>query len=200
MKQNKIRIAVTGGIGSGKSTVCKIIKDLGYPVYSCDETYKKVLQDAGTVEKLAKQFGREIIGEHGMLNRAVLSAMVFSDEEKLKKLNAITHPKIFEKMFADSEEDSGMIFYEVPLLFEGGYQNLFDEIIVVLRDKNERIKSVALRDNLREVEIVKRLNKQFDYDNNDFTQYYVIHNDSKINNMSDIIADILLKITRKYFD
>ncbi len=198
MKRNKIRIAVTGGIGSGKSTVCKIIKESGYPVYSCDETYKKVLQDAGTVEELAEVFGREIVDAHGTLNRAVLSALVFNDEEKLKKLNEITHPKIFEKMFADSESNEGMVFYEVPLLFEGGYQNLFDEIIVVLRDRNERINSVMFRDNLKEEEVTKRLIKQFDYDNSDFKQYYVIHNDAKISNMSDIISDILLKITEKY--
>lgn len=189
MKQSKIKIAVTGGIGSGKSTVCKIINSLGYPVYSCDEVYKLVLQDGKTVQELTVEFGKEILNADGSLNRSALSAIVFNDEGKLERLNKITHPKIFEKLFKISSNDEGVVFYEVPLLFEGGYEKLFDSVLVVLRDKKERIDCVMSRDNLSEEEVVSRLNKQYNYDINDFTKYYVIHNDGNID-------DLMLKINK----
>ncbi len=198
MKQNKVKIAVTGGIGSGKSTVCKLIKALNYPVYSCDEAYKEVLADGRTVAEILKTFGGAVSDGNGGINRGKLSALVFGDEGKLAKLNSITHPKIFEKMFEASQKDCGLVFYEVPLLFEGGYVGLFDEVIVVLRDRQKRIEAVALRDNLKEEEVIARINKQLNYDISDFAQYYVIHNNANIDNMSDVINDILLKITEKY--
>lgn len=189
---------MTGGIGSGKSTVCNIIKSFGYPVYSCDEAYKKILEDERTVVELAEVFGREILNGQGKLDRAELSHIVFNDGDKLSKLNAITHPKIFDEVFFESDNDNGMVFYEVPLLFEGGYQNLFDEIIVVLRDRDERIKSVMERSSLKEEEVVSRIKGQYNYDISSFTQYYVIHNNVKISNMCDITKEILTKIAEKY--
>ncbi|MGN0812825.1 MAG: dephospho-CoA kinase [Candidatus Coproplasma sp.] len=196
MKQSKIKIAVTGGIGSGKSTVCKIINSFGFAVYSCDEVYKSVLQDGQTVAELEKEFGKQIINADGSLNRSVLSAIVFEDARKLEKLNRITHPKIFDKMFEISANDRGVVFYEVPLLFEGGYEILFDRVLVVLRDRKKRINCVISRDNLSEEEVVTRLNKQYDYDNSDFTKYYVIHNNGNIDELNGEVAKFLSKITR----
>ncbi|MGN0824022.1 MAG: dephospho-CoA kinase [Candidatus Coproplasma sp.] len=195
MKQNKNKIAVTGGIGSGKSTVCKIISEAGYPVYSCDEVYKSVLQDRQTVNELEKKFGSQILNADGSLNRSALSAIVFNDEKKLDTLNKITHPKIFEKMFSISESDSGVVFYEVPLLFEGEYQNLFDDVLVVLRDRRQRIEWVTKRDGLKEEEVINRLNKQFNYDIADFAKYYVIHNDGNIDDLKAKIIKYLSKFT-----
>lgn len=194
MKQNKIKIAVTGGIGSGKSTVCKIINSLGYPVYSCDEVYKSVLRDGQTVAELVKEFGEQILNCDGSLNRPALSAIVFGDEEKLKKLNKITHPKIFEKLFEISSNNEGVVFYEVPILFEGGYEKLFDSVLVVLRDRDKRINCVMSRDNLSEEEVVSRLNKQYNYDIGNFAKYYVIHNDGNIYDLMRKVTNFLSKI------
>lgn len=197
MKQSNIKIAVTGGIGSGKSTVCKIINSLGYPVYSCDEVYKLVLQDGQTVSELAKEFGEQILNCDGSLNRPALSAIVFGDEEKLKKLNKITHPKIFEKLFKISSNNEGVVFYEVPILFEGGYEKLFDSVLVVLRDRDKRINCVMSRDNLSEEEVVSRLNKQYNYDIENFAKYYVIHNDSNIDDLMRKVTTFLSKIANQ---
>lgn len=196
MKQSNIKIAVTGGIGSGKTTVCNLIKKFGYPVFSCDEVYAELINSGKLTERLVGEFGEEILTE-GKIDRRKLSACVFGDEEKLQKLNEITHPKIFEEMFAQAEAFSGLVFFEVPLLFEGGYQNLFDEVLVVLRRVEDRILSVKLRDNLSDEEVRKRIDNQFNYDIDNFAQYYVIHNQGKINDMADIVHDILLKITQK---
>ena len=146
--------------------------------------------------ELVEEFGSEIVNADGSLNRTALSAIVFKDEKKLERLNRITHPKIFGKMFSISESECGVVFYEVPLLFEGNYQNLFDEVLVVLRDRKQRIECVAKRDNLKEEEVINRLNKQFDYDNFDFAKYYVIHNDGNIDDLKAEIFKYLSKFTK----
>ena len=76
----------------------------------------------------------------------------------------------------------------MPLLFEGGYEEYFDGVVVVLRDKNDRIKSVLKRDNLSENEVIKRLNSQIDYDNHDFAKYYVIHNNSNLSDLREKVG------------
>ena len=196
MKQSNIKIAVTGGIGSGKTTACNIIKKFGYPVFSCDEVYAQLLNGGKLTERIVEEFGKEILSD-GKIDRRKLSACVFGNEKKLQKLNEITHAKIFDEMFLLSEKYSGLVFFEVPLLFEGNYQNLFDEVFVVLREVDDRISSVNLRDNLSVEEIKKRMESQINYDNYDFAQYYVIHNQGKIDDMSGIISEILLKIAQE---
>lgn len=200
MKQNnQIKIAVTGGIGSGKSTVCSILRKRGYAVYSCDEVYKLVLRDDCVIKQLAAEFGDGIVNDDGTLNRVKLSAIVFDDEEKLKRLNKITHPKIFDKMFYLSKEDEGVVFFEVPLLFEGGYQVLFDDVLVILRDDNKRIEGVVQRDGLTENEVKNRLNKQTNYNIADLSKYYVIHNNDNIVNLNNKIEDFLVAIALKKY-
>lgn len=199
MKQSNIKVAVTGGIGSGKTTVCNIIKEKGYPVFSCDEVYAELLNSGKLTERIAEEFGSEVLTD-GKIDRRKLSSCVFGDEKKLQRLNEITHPKIFEEMFARAENCNGLVFFEVPLLFEGGYQNLFDEVIVVLRKMEDRILSVKLRDNLSDDEVKRRIEKQFNYDINNFAQYYVTHNQGKIDDLRDKIDRLLLKIAQKYLN
>lgn len=195
MKQSKLKIAVTGGIGSGKSTVCKIINQMGYPVFSCDETYTELLNGGSLAQDLIKAFGSSVVDDNGNLNRRKLSEIVFDNDEKLNLLNSITHPKIFEKMFAKAQAcEDELCFFEVPILFECGYENLFDKVIVVMREEEERIKAVMARDNLPKEKVLSRLNKQYNYKNSDFEQYYVIRNTGKINDLTVIIGDVLLKI------
>lgn len=174
MTQNNVKIAVTGGIGSGKSTVCEIITKQGYPVFSCDKIYSELLNSAEFLKKINKEFGGVLCAD-GSLNRQVLSDAVFNDAAALKKLNAITHPEIMSSAFKKME-GSRLAFLEVPLLFENGFESLFDGVIVVLRNLEDRINSVTFRDKLDREQVQKRINKQFDYDNFDFTKYYVIHN------------------------
>ena len=195
MKQNKLKIAVTGGIGSGKSTACAIIKEEGFPVFSCDEVYAELFNSGIFTAEFIKEFGSCVLDDEGNLSRNKLSEIVFCDEQKLDRLNKITHPKIFQKMFKKAEACEGEVcFFEVPVLFEGGYEKLFDKIIVIMRDENERIKSVMSRDKKSKEEVLSRLNKQYNYKNNEFTQYYVIHNDGKINDLIIKIKELLPKI------
>ena len=97
MKQNK-KIAVTGGIGSGKSTAMKMIKEHGFAVFSCDEVYADLVKDKRFLKKLCDIFG-DVVTPGGQLDRKKLATIVFSDKNALEKLNAFTHPEIYRELF-----------------------------------------------------------------------------------------------------
>ncbi len=198
MKQNNIKVAVTGGIASGKTTVCNYIKEQGFALFSCDEIYAELLTRGAFTEKLTSEFGNDILAVDGGIDRHMLANAVFSDSNKLKKLNEITHPLIFSEMFRRAENCKGLVFFEVPVLFECGYEKLFNEVVVVQRDINERILSLANRNKLSLKEAQIRIESQMNYDNCKFEEYYVIHNQGNIDNLREVIRLILAKMARKY--
>ena len=128
----KIKVAITGGIGSGKSTALSYLKELGYPVFSCDEIYKEVISSKEYIDKI-KEFFPEAV-THGCIERKILSEIVFNDPEKRALLNGISHPLIMQKLYEQMDtSENELVFAEVPLLFEGGFENEFDHVIVILR-------------------------------------------------------------------
>ena len=194
MTQNNIKIAITGGIGSGKSTVSKIIAEEGLPVFSCDQIYCELLNDKAFLEVLSKEF-EDVLLSDGTLNRKALSEKVFKDGNKLNKLNAITHPLIMKEAFKRMQGQN-LSFCEVPILFENGFEKLFDGVIVILRDKQQRINSVIKRDGISRKNALLRINSQYNYDKNNFTKYYVIHNDGNFDDLRQKTLQILAKITQ----
>ena len=140
---SKLRVAITGGIGSGKSTVSNIIKELGYVVFSADEVYKTMLLDGEFFSGVLKSVNVEFKGDKQQALKEV-SALVFKNKSALKALNDYTHPKIMQKLFELSDREKGVVFNEVPLLFEGGYEKLYNKVIVILRNEKKRIESVAI--------------------------------------------------------
>lgn len=197
MTQSNIKIAITGGIGSGKSTVAEIIKCKGYAVFSCDKIYDELLKDNAFLKKLSKEFGG-VLTDGGDLNRTKLAEIVFNDKETLKRLNALTHPAIMKKV-KEKCKGEAISFVEVPLLFENGFEKVFNGVIVVLRDKEERISATVKRDGTDRAKVILRINSQLDYENCDFTQYYVLHNDRNLADLTQKTEKILKKIKSKYF-
>ena len=186
MTLNNRKIAITGGIGSGKSTVAKIIEQQGYKVISCDNIYNQLLQEKAFIDALSSKF-EGVINIDGTLDRKKLSSIVFNDSKKLQKLNSITHPAIMKRAFEQMQ--NGKIFFcEVPLLFECGYEDSFDGVIVVLRDKERRISDIVKRDKKSVAEANLLINNQFNYDNSIFEKYYVIHNNGTL---SELQAEVL---------
>lgn len=195
MKQSK-KIAVTGGIGSGKSTVMKIIAGKGYPIFSCDEIYSQLTSDSDFLNILRHSFG-DILNSDGALDRKKLSEIVFNNPAKLAELDKITHPAIYKEMFRMADEAGGICFCEVPLLFESGAESLFDGVIIVMRNEEQRIKSVTARDKLPEQDVKKRISNQFDYNSADFAMYYVIHNNGDLSELEWQTEEIIKKINEK---
>lgn len=196
MTQSNVKIAITGGIGSGKSTVAEIIRRQGYAVFSCDEIYNELLQNATFVNKLAEEFDG-VLTPDGAIDRVKLSEKVFSDKTALKRLNTLTHPAVMDEVLKKSEGHN-LSFAEVPLLFENGYEKFFDGVIVVLRDEEERISSVIKRDKIDREKVILRIKSQLNYNNDDFAKYYVIHNSGNFDDLAAKTYEIVENIKAKY--
>lgn len=158
-------IAITGGIGSGKSLLTDYFASLGYAVLSADEIYSDLLKDECFVKGICDAVGVRAVLANGRytLDRKAVAEKVFGNPAERKKLDDFTHDAIMSEMFSRANDCSGVVFCEVPLLFESGYDKYFDCVIVVFRNENERINSVVSRDN-KSAELVKEIIKnQYDY-------------------------------------
>ena len=189
-------VAVTGGIGSGKSTVVNLIKDLGYTVFSADAIYKELLGDSEFFNGVLDSVGVKYGGDKKQSLKQVAS-LVFSNKDALKRLNDYTHPKIMQKMFELNKGEKGVVFNEVPLLFEGGYENLYDNVIVVYRDKQKRIESVMKRSNLTSNEVEERIKNQFNYENILKSKHTIIYNDGTVIDLAESVKAVVDGICKK---
>lgn len=137
-----MKVAVTGGIGAGKSEFMRAVKELGIRTYSADEINAELLRDKRYIEKLSAAFPLAV--KDGKVDKPVLREEVFSDEKKRKTLNALAHPEIRRKI----EEITGDAVVEVPLLFESGMTDLFDKVIVVTAGEDARINRIVSTRNI----------------------------------------------------
>ena len=159
---NKKKIAITGGIGSGKSTVIKILKEKGFPVFSCDAIYKELFTTQEYVNKVSTIFPNVVVD--GKIDKKLLSGLVFKDKYKLALLNSIAHPSIMNRLFDCMAECEGdVVFAEVPLLFEIDAEVFFEEIWVISRDKDDRIRAVQNRDGASKPDVESKIAAQIDY-------------------------------------
>ena len=142
------KVAITGGIATGKSSVLQYIMMKGYVVYSSDSLAHDVLRNEGK-EAVLCEFGRSILGDNGEINRSLLGKIVFNDLDKLNKLNMIIHPyvKIRIEEIIKANPDLDIIFFEVPLLFEAGMEDMFDVSINIYCDIDTQIERIVARDN-----------------------------------------------------
>lgn len=155
-------IGLTGGIGSGKTTIANYLVSLGYPVYIADDAGRKVMQKQEIIDAIKEKFGLEIF-ENNLLNRAKLAKIVFDNPEQLKKLNAIVHPAVKEdfKNWLTQHLESPLVFYESAILFESGSYTDFDVIITVIAPLEKRIARVLERDNSNREQVLNRINAQW---------------------------------------
>ena len=190
------KIAITGGIGSGKSLVLNCLKELGYPTYSCDEIYKEIRNSKAYLESIENLFPDCVEG--GILNTEKLAKEVFSNPISLQKLNCLSHPLIMDTLLRCMEaEKAKLVFAEVPLLFEGNHEGLFHETIYVKRNLEKRIEAIIQRDNLSRESILNRINNQFDCESEDgktrlhVCHAHIIENDGDIEDLKKQLINIL---------
>ena len=158
-----LKIGITGGIGSGKTTICKIFEILGIPVYYADEQAKDlVVKNPDLKKKIIELLGEKAYLEDGSYNRTYVADVVFKDKKKLEKLNQIVHPAVFSdgEQWHLAQKNVPYTLKEAALLFESkGYQ-LLDKTILVVAPKEVRIERVMKRDNTSKAAILDRISKQ----------------------------------------
>ncbi len=170
-------IGLTGGIGSGKTTLVNYMESLGIPVFIADEEAKKAIQSPQVLDNVKTSFGNAIF-ENGHLNRQQLASIVFSNPDKLKELNSIIHPEV-KRLFAiwlDQHKTVPFVVYEAAILFESGsYQNC-DYIITVTAPLEDRITRVMQRDNCSREQVLQRINAQWTDEEREAKSNFVIDN------------------------
>lgn len=154
-------VGLTGGIGSGKSTIAHYFKELGVPVYIADIEAKKLMHTEVVKKAIIDLFG-DLAYQEGKLNRAAISQQVFKNDDLLKRLNAIVHPAV-ARHFKDwvKNQRAPYVIKEAAILFESGAHKDCDFIITVTAPKKERVKRVMLRDGVTQQDVIARMNKQW---------------------------------------
>ncbi|MCS4223955.1 dephospho-CoA kinase [Sphingobacterium sp. BIGb0165] len=173
-----LKIGITGGIGSGKTFICRLFEALGIPVYNADEEAKRLMNtDIRIKEKLIAQFG-EATYKDGLLDRAFLANMVFSDKDKLELLNSIVHPIVIQEAKDWAERQTTRYsLKEAALLFESGSYKELDYTILVTAPMDIRIQRVIERDGATEQQVQERINKQLSDEEKRQLADFVIVND-----------------------
>lgn len=155
--------AISGGIGSGKSTACGILQSLGYEVIDCDKIAHNVLDELSG--EVTRYFGSKVLDEWGKINRARLGEIVFEDCAKREKLEELLYPKIEEKLWERCERleaQKKIYFVEIPLLFEKIQRFNFVNKILVYAPREKQVERVMLRNNFTQREAIQRIEAQID--------------------------------------
>ena len=188
-------IGLTGGIGSGKTTIANEFQALGVPVYIADDEARKLMQSMEVIDAIKIVFGDAIFDDN-TLNRDKLAQIVFNDPDKLKQLNTIVHPAV-KRHFAQwilNHSDAPFIIYETAILFESGSYKNCDLIIMVTAPVETRIQRVMDRDKTSREQVLKRINVQWNDEKRVLKSDFVIKNTNIEETKSEIVK--ILKILK----
>ncbi len=192
-----LQIGITGGIGTGKSLICKIFERLGVSVYDADSRAKYVMTtDRILISQIKKEFGDLSFGNDGSLNRKYLSETVFNDPEKLSVLNGLVHPRVRLDWanWIEEHKHERYLLREAALLFEAGASELVDKVIVVTAPEPMRIARVLRRDAQRTAEQVKEImQRQWPEEEKIKRADFVIHNDER-----ELVVPQVIKLHRLF--
>jgi dephospho-CoA kinase len=166
-KHGVLTVGITGGIGAGKTTVCKIFEELGAKVIYADELAKEIMENDESLKKKIKKFFGEKSYIGGKLNRKFIADIIFSSDEKRKLLESIVHPAVIKRILSDLKKiaDEGkynFVIVEAALIFESGFDKELDYVLVVDADDEIKIKRIMERDKCSKEEVLKRMRAQLD--------------------------------------
>ncbi len=191
-----IKIGVTGGIGSGKTLISSVIQHIGYPVFYSDVEAKNILENDQKVKsEIIQLFGEEIY-RFDILNKELLSKLLFSNKLLIEKVNSIVHPLVRFKFDEWSKnQNTTLVFNEAAILFETEAYKNFDATILVIAPQEVRLKRVMLRDSLSKEQIISRINNQWLDEDKINLATYIISNDGSepiLYQIENVIDNLLL--------
>ena len=194
-------VGLTGGIGTGKSTVSRKLRERGYPVIDLDVISREVIEYPEVIDELVRNFGNEILENQNntsgkkSISRNKLRQTLFKEEKKVSVLNSIMHPPIVEEMRRQIEElrkSYKTVFVEVQLLFEAKLEKEFDIIVLVYADKKTQLERVLKRDGRSEGEVQQIINAQMDMTEKRRMSNYIIENNGN-SEMLDLEIEKFIK-------
>ena len=192
-----IRIAITGGIGSGKSYVSDLLEKRGIPIYNADNESKRLtVTDVNIREGLIELLGEEVYQE-GMLNKSLLASYLFASSENAAKVNGIIHPRVKADFlqWVDEHRHVGVVGLESAILYESGFDDVVDAVVMVYAPKSLRLQRAMKRDQASETQVRARMAAQMDDEEKRRRADYVVMNDGSISleEQLDVLVEHLKK-------
>lgn len=182
-----LKVAITGNIASGKSQVEKFISNKNYPVYDTDKIAHKIL------EQVKDFYGYDVFTD-GKIDRKKLGNLVFSNPDLKKKLEEIIHPKVKEEILKIFKKGYQIVFISIPLLFETGFDKLFDKIIFVQCDDDIRLQRLMERNHITKTQALSRMNSQQEQEEKIKKSDFILHNNSTIRDLETQVNSLLTDI------
>jgi dephospho-CoA kinase len=192
-----IKVAITGGIGVGKSTVSNIFKSLGVPIFNSDSSARDAERFAGIQSEFKRILGDDIF-VNGRLDRPRMRSIIFNDKEKLKEINSVVIPYIIEDFedFCNTNKDQPYIILESAILFETGSDKRFDFIITVTADEDVKIERAIERDSVSKDVVMDKINNQYSDEYKLHHSNFEIKNNSEFVDLEEQVLDIHIQLCR----
>lgn len=173
----RLKLGVTGGIGSGKTTVCRIFAVIGIPVFSADDEARQIQDtDREVISEINELAGRDLYSS-GKLDRTGLAKLIFNDRNLLGKVNSLIHPRVFENYLRwEALQDSPYTVMEAAILFESGAYRLVDRILTIVTPLEERIERLVKGNKMTREQVLERINNQIDDESRIRQSHFLIFN------------------------
>ena len=176
-----VKLAITGGIGSGKSVVSRMMNVLGVPVYDCDSSAKRLMvSDEFIVSELKRMFGEDCYEDDGTLNRQYIASCIFTDKQNIKRVNSLVHPAVkrdFERWA--EQQGTDIVAVETAILYESGIVESIDKVLVVWAEKETAIRRTIERSGMNRSQVVSRMENQMSVDDLLLLSDYSLYNDGE---------------------
>jgi dephospho-CoA kinase len=171
-------VALTGGIGCGKTTVLNAFRSLGIPCFVADEVAGAYYNDPAFLEQVRTLLGPSVIAPDGSANKQAIAAIVFNNPEALKQLNALIHPRVWQDFlsFANRHQSAPYVIFESAITYEYGFDRLVDKVICVYLEQEERLRRLELRDHATREQLLSRMRNQLPAEEKMMRADYVILN------------------------
>ena len=189
-KRSRLKIGVTGGIGSGKTSVCRVFNVLGIPVFSTDPIAREIMDNDDSIRQRINSIAGRNLYPNGSLDRKELATLIFNNSSLLDKVNSLIHPIVFDHFTQwVLDQTSPYVIMETAILFESSAYKLVDRVITVIAPIDERVKRVINRNSFSREQVLERIHNQMDDEARITLSDYVIHNSE-----NDMIIPEILKI------